>query len=376
MELLPMVYLLITIAFVAYHVWAFQTTKHKPRTWEAVSLPAGQKPKVSVLVPAWNAQHDIPAFVNAFQNVDYPHKELILCVGGNDDSLPTAQHFAVTDGAPVRVLEQLPGEGKQGGLRKCFAESSGDIIYLTDIDCRMDSQSFNYVLTPILAGREQVVTGSSKPTPDQQTIDAVRIDWAVVRKVEGLQPRYVDGLLGRNCAVTRAALETINGFEFDAPTGTDYRLAQELCRAGHKILLLPASEIETEYAWPLRSYIRKHGRWVRNVLLFAERPRQRTEYYDALTAVLLPLAMIAALLLSVILSFIFPTNVAWFPAFVVLLLFVHGILNRLRYASETLGMPTLAAGTIFGALINWLGQLAMGLYGFWTWVNPNLRKRW
>jgi hypothetical protein len=36
----------------------------------------------------------------------------------------------------------------------------------------------------------------------------------------------------------------------------------------------------------------------------------------------------------------------------------------------------LAAGTIFGALINWLGQLAMGLYGFWTWVNPNLRKRW
>lgn len=369
-------YLLVWAAFIAYHVRAFRATQHEPRNWEAVSLPLGERPKLSVLVPAWNARDDIPAFVNAFQSVNYPDKELILCVGGSDDSLPTAQHFAVTEGAPVRVLEQIPGEGKQGGLRKCFAESSGEIIYLTDIDCRMDSDSLNRVLAPVLAGREHAVTGSSKPTAEQQTIDAVRVHWALVRKAERLEPRYIKGVLGRNCAVTREALDKIGGFDFDAPTGTDYRLGQELFRAGYKILLVPASEIATEYAWPLRSYIRKRGRWVRNVLLFAERPKQNAEYYNALSVALLPLAMVLALVLSLLSSPFLPTTLAWFPAFMVLLLFVHGALNRVRYAYETLGRDQLSVATVKGAFINWAGQLAAGVYAFWTWVNPNLRKRW
>lgn len=369
-------YLLVWAAFIAYHVRAFRATKHEPRNWETVTLPEGEHPKVSVLVPAWNARDDIPEFINAFQSVDYPDKELILCVGGSDEGLQTAQHFAVTDGAPVQVLEQLPGEGKQGGLRKCFAESSGDIIFLTDIDCRMDSSSLNRVLEPILSGREQAVTGSSKPTAKQQEIDAVRVHWSLVRKAERLEPRYIKGVLGRNCAVTRAALEKIGGFNFDAPTGTDYRLGQELFRVGYKILLVPASEIETEYAWPLRSYIRKRGRWVRNVLLFAERPKQNAEYYNALSVALLPMAMALALLLSLLASLFLRPTIAWFPAFMVLLLFIHGALNRLRYAYETLGREQLSLATLTGAFINWSGQLAAGGYAFWTWVNPNLRKRW
>jgi len=370
------IYLLIWVAFIAYHVRAFRATKHEPRNWDAVTLPEGERPKVSVLVPAWNAHDDIPAFINAFQRVDYPDKELILCVGGNDESLQTAQHFAMAEGAPVQVLEQLPGEGKQGGLRKCFAESSGAIIFLTDIDCRMDSDSLNRVLEPILAGREQAVTGSSKPTDEQQKIDAVREHWSLVRKAERLEPRYIKGVLGRNCALTRAALEKIGGFDFDAPTGTDYRLGQELFRADYKILLVPASEIATEYAWPLRSYIRKRGRWVRNVLLFAERPKQNAEYYNALSVALLPMAMALALVLSLFSSLILPATLAWFPAFMVLLLFLHGALNRVRYAYETLGSDQLSLATLKGAFINWSGQLAAGVYAFWTWVNPNLRKRW
>jgi cellulose synthase/poly-beta-1,6-N-acetylglucosamine synthase-like glycosyltransferase len=369
-------YLLVWAAFIAYHVRAFRATQHEPRNWDAVSLPEGERPKLSVLVPAWNAREDIPAFVNAFQSVDYPDKELILCVGGSDEGLQTAQHFSVAEGAPVQVLEQLAGEGKQGGLRKCFAASSGQIIYLTDIDCRMDSESLQRVLEPILAAQEQVVTGSSKPTSEQQTIAAVRVHWSLVRKAERLEPRYIKGILGRNCAVSREALDKIGGFDFDAPTGTDYRLAQELFRAGYKILLVPASEIETEYAWPLRSYIRKRGRWVRNVLLFAERPKQNAEYYNALSVALLPMVMALALLLSLLSSPILPPNIAWFPAFMVLLLFLHGALNRLRYAYETLGSEQLSLATLKGAFVNWSGQLAAGVYAFWTWVNPDLRKRW
>ncbi|MEM7734767.1 MAG: glycosyltransferase family 2 protein [Deinococcota bacterium] len=369
------VYLIVLAAFAAYHVRAFRATKHEPRTWPELSLPEGKRPKVSVLVPAWNAGEDIAAFVAAFHSTDYPDKELILCVGGTDGSLENTQTLAA-DMADVQVLEQVPGEGKQGGLRKCLAASSGEIIYLTDIDCRMDTASLTHVLEPILAEREQVVTGSSKPNQEQQNIGAVRVHWALVRKAERLEPRYIKGILGRNCTVTRSALDATNGFDFDAPTGTDYRLAQELFRAGYKILLVPASEIETEYAWPLRSYIRKRGRWVRNVLLFAERPKQNAEYYNALSVALLPMAMVIAVVISLLSSLFLPAGLAWFPAFMAFLLLLHGTLNRIRYAYETLGSEQLNPDTFVGACINWYGQLAAGLYAFWTWVNPNLRKRW
>ncbi|MEM6430818.1 MAG: glycosyltransferase, partial [Deinococcota bacterium] len=142
------IYLIFLAAFAAYHVRAFRATKYEPRVWPELSLPEGKRPKVSVLVPAWNAAEDIAAFIAAFHSVDYLNKELILCVGGSDGSFETSQTLAA-DMTDVQVLEQVPGEGKQGGLRKCLAVSSGEIIYLTDIDCRMDTASLTHVLEPI-----------------------------------------------------------------------------------------------------------------------------------------------------------------------------------------------------------------------------------
>ncbi len=43
--------------------------------------------------------------------------------------------------------------------------ASGEIIYLTDADCRFDDASFERLIWPIAACHEQVVTGASRPLP-------------------------------------------------------------------------------------------------------------------------------------------------------------------------------------------------------------------
>lgn len=383
-------YLFLLLLFSGYHLRAWQRiplrqgTMSTPCPSESFATPpvissSPMAPKVSVLVPVWNAAQEIGPFVAAFRALQYSHKELVLCAGGRDGSFKVAAALqnkpkSELGGGEVRVLEQLPGEGKQGGLAKCFAASSGSVMYLTDIDCRVDDESFLRVLTPLLEGREAVVTGSSKPNAEQQRIGAVLVHWALVRKAEGRTGRYVSGLLGRNCAVSKEVIEATGGFNFSAPTGTDYRLAQELSAKGYRIWLEPESEIQTAYAWPLASYIRKRGRWVRNVLLFAERPRQNAEYYNALSVAFLPAAMLAALFSSGVAAAFSPPLLAALPAFFALLLLLHGALNRLRYVRETLGRGY--QGALRGAFVNWTGQLLAGLYAFFTWIVPPLRKQW
>lgn len=366
------VYGLILLVFALYHLRAWGRVKLRAYPQRSAGTLARQ-PLVSFLVPAWQAAPDIVPFIEAFRALSYSNKSLILCVGGSDDSLSLARQHAGTD---ITVLEQPPGMGKQKSLQLCYEASRGDIIYLTDIDCRVEDESFTKVLEPVLTGREQVVTGSSKPTSAQQTVGAVLVHWALVRKAEGVQGGYVKGILGRNCALTRAAAEAVGGFNFDAPTGTDYRLAQVLSERGFRIWREPSSEVPTEYAWPLTSYIRKRARWVRNILLFAERPTQNAEFLNALSVVLVPLAMVLAVFASGLLSVWLPLGLALFPLFVVLLMLAHGTLNRLGYLRETLGGKYLRPRTVRGALVNWIGQLAAGLYALYTWVVPGLRKQW
>jgi cellulose synthase/poly-beta-1,6-N-acetylglucosamine synthase-like glycosyltransferase len=360
-----MLYLLLALLFIAYHVFLWYKAKPYQKA-ASVDLKLENAPRVSILVPAWNAAQDIPEFISSFHALAYPNKELILCAGGSDSSLELARKKADSS---ILVLEQINGEGKQKALAKSFARSHGQIIYLTDIDCRMDNESFQRVLNPILEGKEAVVTGSSMPLASQHTIGAVLIHWATVRKAAGLKARYIDGVLGRNCAATRTSIETISGFNFDAPTGTDYRMAQELTRHGYKIWFEPRSEVQTEFAWPLGTYVRKRARWLRNVILYAERPRQLTELKGVVINLVIPFALVFLFILSVVLM-------QGLPAFLSLLLILHGTLNRLRYVREMLPSKYLRLMLLPGSLENLFGTFAAGVYAATTLLSPSLRKQW
>lgn len=371
-----MTYLLLLAALLGYHARRWQRAQPRQETATplvtplAAPLPLGcpdnEAPKVSFLVPAWNAAEDIAGFVEAYRALSYPRKELLLCVGGKDDSLKLAQSYA---GGSIRVLEQFPGEGKQRALAKSFAESTGSIIYLTDIDCRPDTRSFRRLLEPIVSGRESVVTGASVPLEEQYTVGAVVVHWAVERKAAGSKPRPIDGLLGRNCAVTREAVEAVHSFRYEAPTGTDYRMAQLLQAQGHRIWFEPESAVKTAFAWPPAVYMRKQARWLRNVILYAERPRQAAEFRGALVVLAAPYGFLLLLALSLV-------SGSFLPGFVALLLLLHGTLNRLHYVHETLAARHLRSAVVPGSVLDLFATLTAGLYASLTLLTPSLRKQW
>jgi len=277
-------------------------------------------PKVSVLVAAWNEHTMIDAHIRSFLELSYPNIELILCAGGADDTLERARRYA---GERVIVLEQRPAEGKQRALARCLAHASGEIIYLTDADCVYTDAALMHLLATLAEG-EQAATGGSRPLDAQLGKLLPRYLWASDVVAGARQPSHSAGLLGRNAALTRRALDRIGGLDFPAATGTDYQLARRLIGQGIAIRYVDASVVPSEYPETLGIYRRKRSRWLRNLLIYG----WREAAWQDVRVTLQTVATGALMVLAPLAAGIFGRRVLALWS----LLFAHAAGSRLRYA--------------------------------------------
>jgi cellulose synthase/poly-beta-1,6-N-acetylglucosamine synthase-like glycosyltransferase len=318
--------LLLGLAGVAVHNWRlWQRDKSLlARQKEPDPLPpfdtGADLPLVSVLVAAWNEGEMIGRHIEAFQRLRYPRKELVLCAGGQDNTYDLAASYAA-DG--VIVLRQEPGEGKQRALRRCLERATGEVIFLTDADCLLDDESFERTLAPVIHEGEVVATGTSRPLPGQCANPFVLHQWFIQAGGAARQGAYVGGILGRNAALRRDALEAAGGFDAEVRTGTDYHMAKQVLRQGYRIRHVPDSAVETPFPETLAQYRRQHTRWLRNVVVHGLRFRDYGEVLRCLIPSLLGGLMLAGPLVALFLG---PVDlVGW------LLLFLHALLSRVRY---------------------------------------------
>jgi cellulose synthase/poly-beta-1,6-N-acetylglucosamine synthase-like glycosyltransferase len=221
-------------------------------------------PLVSVLIAAWNESSRLPDCVDSILALRYPNKELVLCAGGEDATWELAEQY---DCPQVLIIKQMPGEGKQRALQRCFERSSGEIIFLSDADCIWDDEAFEGNLRAIRDESEAVVTGSWKPLQRQTGEALVQFQWWQHILREMTLPDYVTVVSGCNTALTRKALVQSGAFHITAPIGTDYILARELIRAGFNIRFLRKSRVQTEYPEYVSDYIKQRSRWQRNNLV-------------------------------------------------------------------------------------------------------------
>jgi len=280
------------------------------------------RPKVSVLVAAWNEAALIRQHIDSFLSLRYPHIEMIICAGGSDGTYSIAQRSATED---IIVLQQNPGQGKQRALRECFRECTGEIIYLTDADCLLDDESFRRVIYPIACGKEKACSGGSLPFEDSLCHPLVAIqaacDYFQFTNPDG--PQYYPGLLGRNCALSKKVIHSVGEFVSNAPTGTDYLLAKQVSRNNIRIKQVRNSLIRTEYPQKSKDYIMQKRRWHRNVILYSMKYKNPNEFIRSTLLSIVSLSMLLLPFCSLGLGF--KTFYLW------LLPLLFGILSRKRY---------------------------------------------
>ncbi len=234
-----------------------EETKYKPTL--------AHVPKVSAIVAAWNEHDHIDAFLCSFLALSYLDIELIICAGGTDDTLERARQY---QSDCITVIEQIPGEGKQHALARCMEYVTGEIIYLTDADCRFSDEALNYLLEALLEDDTAIATGTIRPLDEQQDKLLPLYRWATDVAATLYRDTDSSGLLGQNAAIKRYAIESIGGMDFPAPTGTDYQLSRRLIDGGFTIRFVPSSVVPAHYAQTLREYRSRQSRWLRNLILY------------------------------------------------------------------------------------------------------------
>lgn len=315
------------IGLMALHIWLFRRDQARiqPLDPSVPSPTLRAQPKVSVLVAAWNEADHISAHIAAFQALRYPNKELILCAGGADGTYAIATRCAggaSGSGESVIVLEQQPGEGKQRALRRCYAAASGAIIFLTDADCLLSDSAFEHTLAPIINDGERVVTGRSHPLTSQRDRAIVAQHWLKESYVHSRWDAYTGGILGRNAALTREALDGAGAFAADVPTGTDLHLAKMLLQRGERIRFAAPSSVETYFQESFARYRRQQARWLRNQVIWGLRFNARGDILSGMT----PMGIGIGLIALFVIGLFSPLALAVWG-----LLLAHMLMNRARY---------------------------------------------
>ena len=354
--------LALIIIFAAYHLYRFTRPIPPPVVIPRPQLPA-HVPLVSFLVPAWNDGKHIPEFVAHYHQLTYPHKELILCVGGQDGSWEIAKCLEAAD---IQVIEQGPGEGKQVALRHGYPLTSGDIIYLTDIDCRLNDDAVNNLLSAMVLKGYSAVTGSSRPLDSQKDIPFVQMQWAIDQQVAPKTVSLTTGILGRNAAVSRVALDAIGAFKEDVPAGTDYFLAKKLIRGGIDIRYIPGYPMPSEYPDIVPIYIHKQARWIRNVFVLGRQFHNKQELQSAFKTLVLPVITGMLILESLVLGLMSAT-IFWPIATLTLLVILHSYLNRELYLKHA-GIHN----STYSPILHWYADSVASLTAGWQIVLNNL----
>ena len=105
-------------------------------------------PKVSVVVPAYNAENTIEKIVKDILNQSYDDFELILVDDGSDDKTAELCDFFASKDPRVIVLHQQNG-GLSNARNNGTKKASGEYVTYIDSDDRVESYYLEFLIRAI-----------------------------------------------------------------------------------------------------------------------------------------------------------------------------------------------------------------------------------
>ncbi len=116
--------------------------------------------RISIIVPAYNEEKTIANVLNALLREVPDAFEILVVDDGSKDQTAQITERLVQQHPQIRLIRQVPNQGKTAALRAGFAASSGDVVLIQDADLEYDPVDIPGLVEPILRGQADVVYGS------------------------------------------------------------------------------------------------------------------------------------------------------------------------------------------------------------------------
>ncbi len=182
---------------------------------------ADWQPRISVIVPAYNAEKTISDCIESVLDSNYNDREVIVV---NDCSTDHTKEECEKYGDKIHLINLSKNSGKAIALNEGFKESNGDIIFILDSDTFVEDNCFSEVIKHFYDGVGAVTTKRVVFNQDSILTELQQVEYiffSIFTKVQDFFHKVIS-INGSGTAILREAWQELGGFKNTVTEDTDF----------------------------------------------------------------------------------------------------------------------------------------------------------
>ncbi|MFQ4140945.1 glycosyltransferase [Chlorogloeopsis sp. ULAP02] len=184
-------------------------------------------PKVSVVVPVYNGEADLPDLINCLCVQTYPRDrvEYILVDNGSSDRtaeiIKQKSEDAQQQGITIRYQSENKIQSSYAARNAGIRASNGEIIAFTDADCRPQPDWLYFIVQAFADPTVGVVAGAISALPGQTLLEKYAANRKILCHEGAASHPFLPYAAGANLAIRRQTLQKVGLFRPYLTTGGD-----------------------------------------------------------------------------------------------------------------------------------------------------------
>ena len=127
--------------------------------------------KISVIIPAYNAERFINKCIESLLNQSYKNVEIVIVINGSQDATPQICEELAAKYNNIKLVKLNPNQGTNWARRAGFEASSGEYITFSDSDDYIEPEAYEKAIKVIEANNLDIVQfGTFFITPDGRVL--------------------------------------------------------------------------------------------------------------------------------------------------------------------------------------------------------------
>jgi len=225
--------------------------------------PTDYKPKVSIIVPAYNEELTVTRTIENLLKSDYPLFDIVFVDDGSKDQTFANVKAAFSNRNNIQILTK-PNGGKASALNFGLLQATGDILICIDADTLLLPDAISKMVPYFVDEEVGAVAGNVQVgNPVNLLTQWQKMEYTTSQNFERRALDTVNAILvvpGAIGAFRKSALDQIKGFTTDT-LAEDCDLTVRLHRAGFKIRSCNEAISLTEAPETMKMFLKQRFRW-------------------------------------------------------------------------------------------------------------------
>jgi len=185
-------------------------------------------PSVSVIVPIYNGESDLPALLNCLNAQTYPNFECVLVDNNSNDR--TSELLQAAASERIRVFNQSQIQSSYAARNLGIQNAIGEILAFTDADCRPEPNWLTDLIQPFLDRSIGLVAGEIKALAGNGLLEQYADRQETLSQKHTLNHPFCAYGQTANLAIRLEALKQVGLFRPYLTTGGDADICWRILR--------------------------------------------------------------------------------------------------------------------------------------------------